>query len=71
MPDKLTPHEAAILRALLGAMEVKSTHRLDCCFPIDGGRIVMEAAFIPDPPAAGHGLRALPDLPRGARRKNA
>jgi hypothetical protein len=65
------PHEFAVFQAISDAMKMERAERVDYVFPVEGGRIVMEAVFIPNHPDTIAGPRLLPDPPRVDRRRRA
>jgi hypothetical protein len=71
MMPGLPPHVDAVFQAITGAMAIERDDRIGYTFPVTGGRIVLEAAFIPDPPDTGEGIRLLPDLPKVERFRQA
>ena len=60
MPDT-PPHETALLRAAINAMEAEQDQRVQYTFPVQGGRVIIDAAFIPKNRAPWEPLRLLPD----------
>lgn len=62
MPDT-PPHETALLEAIIDAMEAVQDQRVQYSFPVQDGRIIVDAAFIPKGREPWESLRVLPDPP--------
>ena len=56
-------HETALLKAIIAAMDAEQDQRVQYSFPVHGGRIIIDASFIPTNPAPWEPLRVLPDPP--------
>ena len=62
MPN-LPPHEITLLHAAIAAMEAEQDQRVQHSFPVQDGRIIIDAAFIPKGREPWEPLRVLPDPP--------